>query len=70
MKEATGRTICTPPLGRDLLRAKLAIWDRFIHEAEELDPLIWLAVMHYQFEAIHPLIDGNRRTCRAPQVSG
>ena len=44
--------------------AKLANWERYIHEVEEIDPLIRLAVMHYQFEAIHPFVDGNGRTGR------
>nr|WP_272214564.1 Fic family protein [Marinicella sp. W31]MDC2880188.1 Fic family protein [Marinicella sp. W31] len=64
MNEATGTVIYTPPEGQDLLRDKLANWERYIHEAEEIDPLIRLAVMHYQFEAIHPFIDGNGRTGR------
>ena len=54
----------TPPEGEDVLRSKLANWERYIHEAEEIDPLIRLAVMHYQFEAIHPFGDGNGRTGR------
>ncbi|MGV0875953.1 Fic family protein [Martelella sp. FLE1502] len=64
MNEATGAVIYTPPEGQALLRDKLANWERYIHEAEEIDPLIRLAVMHYQFEAIHPFIDGNGRTGR------
>lgn len=64
MNEATGAVIYTPPEGQSLLRDKLANWERFIHEAEDIDPLIRLAVMHYQFEAIHPFIDGNGRTGR------
>lgn len=64
MNEATGTVIYTPPEGQDLLRSKLANWERYIHEAEEIDPLVRLAVMHYQFEAIHPFIDGNGRTGR------
>lgn len=64
MNDATGQVIYTPPEGRDLLRDKLANWERYIHEAEEIDPLIRLAVMHYQFEAIHPFTDGNGRTGR------
>ncbi len=64
MNDTTGTVIYTPPEGEDLLRAKLANWERYIHEAEEIDPLIRLAVMHYQFEAIHPFIDGNGRTGR------
>ena len=43
---------------------KLSNWERYIHEEEEIDPLIKPAVMRYQFEAIHPFIDGNRRTGR------
>ena len=47
-----------------MLRDMLANWERYIHEAENIDPLIRLGVMHYQFEAIHPFIDGNGRTGR------
>lgn len=64
MNEATGAVIYTPPEGQALLRDKLANWERYIHDAEEIDPLIRLAIMHYQFEAIHPFIDGNGRTGR------
>ena len=62
--DATGEVVYTPPKGVDVLRRKLANWERYIHEAEEVDPLIRLAVMHYQFEAIHPFADGNGRTGR------
>lgn len=64
MNEASGGVVYTPPEGQNLLRDKLANWERFIHQAEEIDPLIRLAVMHYQFEAIHPFTDGNGRTGR------
>ena len=47
-----------------MLRDKLANWEKFIHEAEDIDPLVRMAMMHYQFEAIHPFIDGNGRTGR------
>lgn len=60
----TGEIIYTPPVGEDLLRSLLANWERFLHEATELDPLIRMAVAHYQFEAIHPFTDGNGRTGR------
>lgn len=62
--QATGEIIYTPPEGETLLRDKLADWERFIHEREQLDPLIRMAVAHYQFEAIHPFTDGNGRTGR------
>lgn len=61
---ATGELIYTPPEGEAVLRQKLANWERFIHEATEIDPLIRMAVAHYQFEAIHPFLDGNGRTGR------
>ncbi len=64
MNEATGAVIYTPPEGQALLRDKPSNWERYIHEAEDIDPLIRLAVMHYQFEAIHPFTDGNGRTGR------
>lgn len=64
VNEATGAVIYTPPEGSTLLRDKLANWERYIHEAEDIDPLIRMAVMHYQFEAIHPFSDGNGRTGR------
>ena len=62
--DATGATIYTPPEGEDRIRDKLANWERYIHDAEDIDPLIRLAIMHYQFEAIHPFSDGNGRTGR------
>jgi len=62
--EQTGEVIYTPPVGEDELRTLLANWERFLHEATDLDPLIRLAVAHYQFEAIHPFTDGNGRTGR------
>jgi Fic family protein len=60
----TGEIIYTPPVGEDLLRSLLGNWERFLHEGTELDPLIRMAVAHYQFEAIHPFTDGNGRTGR------
>lgn len=61
---ATGEVVYTPPQGEALLRGKLANWERFIHDATDIDPLIRMAVAHYQFEAIHPFLDGNGRTGR------
>ena len=48
----------------NLLRQLLANWERFLHEQPELDPLVRMAIGHYQFEAIHPFTDGNGRTGR------
>jgi Fic family protein len=60
----TGEVIYTPPEGEARLRELLANWERFAHESPELDPLVRMAVLHYQFEAIHPFPDGNGRTGR------
>jgi len=59
-----GEVIYTPPEGEGIIRDKLANLERFIYDDSDLDPLIKLAVMHYQFEAIHPFTDGNGRTGR------
>jgi len=64
VNEGTGKSVYTPPEGEALLRTLLANWERFLHEAEDVDPLIRMAVAHYQFEAIHPFTDGNGRTGR------
>ncbi|EHH09275.1 hypothetical protein MEA186_25012 [Mesorhizobium amorphae CCNWGS0123] len=64
VNQAMGAVVYTPPEGENLLRDKLANWERCIHEAEDIDPLIRVAVMHYQFEAIHPIVDRNGRTGR------
>lgn len=61
---ATGEIVYTPPEGENLLRDLLKNWEDFIHAETDLDPLIRLAVAHYQFEAIHPFTDGNGRTGR------
>ena len=60
----TGEVIYTPPVGQKLLIEKLDNWARFMHEESDIDPLVRLAIQHYQFEAIHPFVDGNGRTGR------
>lgn len=59
-----GETIYTPPEGEGVIRDKLANLEVFINSPSDLDPLVRLAVMHYQFEAIHPFPDGNGRVGR------
>ncbi len=66
---ATGEVIYTPPEGERVIRDKLANLERFIYNDQDgLDPLVKLAVLHYQFEAIHPFSDGNGRTGRILNV--
>jgi len=60
----SGETIYTPPVGQQLLVDKLNNWAEFMHRNTEIDPLVRMAVQHYQFEAIHPFSDGNGRTGR------
>ena len=61
---ATGEVVFTPPEGEDIIRDKLKNLEDYIHAEDEVDPLIKLALIHYQFEAIHPFTDGNGRTGR------
>ncbi|HEX5024357.1 MAG TPA: Fic/DOC family N-terminal domain-containing protein [Agriterribacter sp.] len=61
-----GEVIYTPPCCEDVLREKLAALEQFINDPDisPLDPLVKMAFIHYQFEAIHPFADGNGRTGR------
>ena len=61
----TARTITyTPPRGAEVMRAKLKNLEEFLLGQDDLDPLVRMAAVHYQFEAIHPFTDGNGRTGR------
>lgn len=65
LSNTQGEVIYTPPSGETVIREKLANLEKFINEEDEsIDPLIKMALMHYQFEAIHPFADGNGRTGR------
>lgn len=64
LSNTQGEVIYTPPSGEKVIREKLANLEKFINENETIDPLIKMALMHYQFEAIHPFSDGNGRTGR------
>lgn len=62
----TGETIYRPPCCEDVLREKLSAVESYIHQElpDDPDPLIRMCLIHYQFEAIHPFVDGNGRTGR------
>lgn len=65
---STGETIYTPPEGEEMIRGLLANLEQFLHADDGLDPLVKMAVAHYQFEAIHPFSDGNGRTGRIVNI--
>lgn len=65
---STHRAIYTPPVGERLILDKLSNWVEFLHAESGLDPLVTMALCHYQFEAIHPFEDGNGRTGRILNV--
>lgn len=60
----TRKIIYWPPEGKELIRKLLENLESYIHADDKTDPLIKMAVMHYQFEAIHPFEDGNGRAGR------
>lgn len=64
VNDISGKRIYTPPEGEQTIRQLLNNWEEYIHREETIDPLIKLAIQHYQFEAIHPFSDGNGRTGR------
>lgn len=66
----TNETIYTPPEGDLRIRDLLSNWERFLNEPSDIDPLVRMAILHYQFEAIHPFPNGNGRTGRILNVLG
>ena len=66
--QKTKAIIYTPPVGEVVIRDLLSNWEAFLHAEDNLDPLVKMAVAHYQFEAIHPFTDGNGRTGRVLNV--
>lgn len=59
LSNTNGETIYTPPSGEVIIREKLANLEKFINQDNSIAPLIKMALLHYQFEAIHPFSDGN-----------
>ncbi|SDF83097.1 Fic family protein [Sporolituus thermophilus] len=66
---ATGEVVYTPPSGEKEILFFLANLEQYINDDfDNIDPLVKLAVVHYQFEMIHPFYDGNGRTGRIINV--
>lgn len=64
--DQTGETVFTPPQSYDEIVRLMGNLERFINDdgLTDLDPLIKMALIHHQFETIHPFYDGNGRTGR------
>lgn len=64
--DLTGVTVYTPPQHADEIIALMSNLERFINDDElcDWDPLTKMAIIHHQFESIHPFYDGNGRTGR------
>jgi Fic family protein len=68
--EQTGITVYTPPQNYDDIVSYMTNLEKFINNEEisDCDPLVKMAVIHHQFESIHPFYDGNGRTGRIINV--
>ena len=70
LKDGEGRTVYTPPQDPEEIKALMRDLERFMNESDlfDADPLIKMALIHHQFESIHPFYDGNGRTGRIINV--
>ncbi len=68
--ETTGEIIYTPPQDYNTILELMTNLERFINDEtlSDFDPLVKMAIIHYQFESIHPFFDGNGRTGRIINV--
>lgn len=70
LKDAAGHIVYTPPQDARQVEAHMENLESFINDSasSSLDPLVKLAIIHHQFESIHPFYDGNGRTGRIINV--
>ncbi len=61
---ATGEVVFEPPQEYETTQELLTNLEQYINEPNDIDPLVNMAIIHYQFESIHPFYDGNGRTGR------
>jgi Fic family protein len=66
----TGEVVYTPPQEYDIIMELMSNLEKFINKNEisDLDPIVKMAIIHFQFESIHPFYDGNGRTGRIINV--
>ena len=69
VNSVTGQIIYTPPQSEKEIRDLLKNLEEYINDSDDgIDPLIKMALIHYQFESVHPFYDGNGRTGRILNV--
>ncbi len=68
VNDRTDEVIYTPPDNENTIIDLLSDLERYINNYDKVDPLIKMAVIHYQLESIHPFYDGNGRTGRIVNV--
>lgn len=70
LKDGAGRTVYTPPQEPEVIVGLMRDLEAFINDDAlfDVDPLIKMALIHHQFESIHPFYDGNGRTGRIINV--
>ncbi|MDZ7793933.1 MAG: Fic family protein [Spirochaetia bacterium] len=68
MNDQTGEVIYTPPDNEKTILDLLSNLESYMNKDSEIDSLIKMAIIHYQFESIHPFYDGNGRTGRIINV--
>jgi Fic family protein len=66
LNDKTGKVVYTPPQDADTILSLMNNLETFINDDSvmDIDPLIKMAIIHHQFESIHPFYDGNGRTGR------
>lgn len=68
INDATGEVVYVPPSGEEEIKDLMKNLENYVNANDEVDDLVKLAIMHYQFESIHPFYDGNGRTGRILNV--
>lgn len=70
LKDGAGRVVYTPPQDAAAVVAHMRDLERFMNDGDacDADPLVRMALIHHQFESIHPFYDGNGRTGRILNV--